>query len=611
MRTTVKAIVLAGAMTAGGAQAETARVQKYALDPVRAKANVAKVEKDLSAAGRKDARVALYTVPAMSAVKRLADTYPDDGELFAPVTWIASRGEFEPASVVMYATDGDWREVTAEVSDLVSKDGRRIPAAAVDCRIVKLWYQAGSAWYGYFADATGRTLVPELILHDENLIWTDDARKDYYVRYENEDGARRYQWMSSRFEVTDYKFDNQANQSLIKDAETLQPFVLNRGEFKQLLATIHVPKGQASAVYRGTIALKCGGRVLAEVAARCRVLPLDLPEPKTQYDPDKGFYLCLYGTGTRNEKVIKDLADHNCLTPMGFPKVDPMNPRGLERDKALAERYGLLTRPILFGVEGCGIVNWSATSTPQHEARIAALSNTVARTRALAIEKLGHTDFFSYGVDEGGPATIRGERDAWRTVHEAGGKVGVTSYAWRELLYALDLLIIPGMPVERREREVKLFHDANPAALCGWYANPHCGPENPDYFRRIHGLTAWQAGYDVSLNYSWWRNNWNDMAVPYEPGLRAIITVYGAKDTVLDTLAWEGIREGLDDIRYATLAKQLALKCAAAADGNVQLKGRRVLSWLAYWDGYRDDPDAFRAEAVNYILEMNGLLGAK
>ena len=50
--------------------------------------------------------------------------------------------------------------------------------------------------------------------------------------------------------------------------------------------------------------------------------------------------------------------------------------------------------------------------------------------------------------------------------------------------------------------------------------------------------------------------------------------------------------------RYATLCKNLALKAAASSDGDALLKGRRVLSFLAYWDGYRSDPSAFRAECI-------------
>ena len=600
-------LALAHCARAAAADETAAFRQRYRLDPAKAKANAARVAQDLAAAGKKGAPAAFYAIPAMGAVKHLADTYPSDGALFAPLSWVAAQGEFEPASLVIYPL-ADHDGVVAQVSDLAGKAGK-IPASAIDLRVVKLWYQGGSAWYGYFADATQRTLVPELILHDENLIRTDDATRDYYVRYENEEGGRRYAWMSARFEVTDYSFNNQANQGLVKDAATLQPFVLNKGEFKQILATVHVPAGQAPGVYRGTLALRdAKGADLGSLEMRLRVLPFALPEPATSYNPDKGFYLCLYGTGSRNPNIVRDLADHNCKNPMGFPSINPMNPGGLDRDIALAKEFGINTRPLFAGVPGVGKAVWGRNPSPTDLAELERLRDTIAKTRALSLEKLGHTDFYSYGIDEGGPGTIRAERDAWRIAHEAGGKVGVTSFSHRELLFALDLMILPGLPAEGREKEVRLFHDANPASLCGWYANPHCGPESPDYFRRIHGLTAWQAGYDVSLNYCWWRNNWNDMAVPYEPNLRAIVSVYGAADGVLDTLAWEGIREGLDDIRYATLCKQLATKAAASSDGDVMLKGRRVLSFLAYWDGYRSDPNAFRAECINHILSLDSAL---
>ena len=170
------------------------------------------------------------------------------------------------------------------------------------------------------------------------------------------------------------------------------------------------------------------------------------------------------------------------------------------------------------------------------------------------------------------------------------------------------MMLLPSMPGDRRVEEVKKFHEANPASLCGWYANPHTSPECPDYIRRINGLLPWHTGYDVSCNYAWWRNNWNDMATPYEPELRGLVHVYGTKDAVLNTLAWEGIREGVNDIRYATLAKELALKAAESDNGDVLLFGRRVLSFLAYWDVWREDPDAFRLECINYILKMVEML---
>lgn len=583
--------------------------QRYTLDPAKARQNASRVAKDLADAKAGNAVLAVYEIPALSATQRMPDRYPEDGRLFGPLSWIASRDEFEPASFLLY-TKKDQDAVELKVSDLKGKAGT-IPASAIDFRVVKLWFQSGSAWYGYFADATGRTLVPELLLNDENLIRTDDKTKDYYVRYENTDGDRRYAWMSSKFETTDYRFDNQANQGLIKDADTLQPFVLNTGEFKQIFATIHVPAKAAAGVYTGEIEIRSKDGHLAKLPMRVRVLPIDLPEPKTAYDADKNFFLCLYGTASRNPKILRNLAEHNAKNPMGFPRIDVMNPQGLEDDVALAKETGINTRPIFSGSDNVGLAIWSNPISKPDQAKLDTLKSTIEKTRNLARKVLGHTDFYSYGIDEGGPGAIRAQRPAWRMAHEAGGKIMVTSYTWRELLFSLDYLIVPGMPVESREQEVRLFHESNPDALVGWYANPHSGPENPDYFRRIHGLSAWKAGYDVSANYCWWRNNWNDMAVPYEPNLRAIVAVYGAADGVIDTLAWEGIREGLDDIRYATLLKDLATQAASSDDGDILLKGRRALSFLAYWDGYRDDPDAFRAECVNYILGLNAALNAK
>ena len=40
---------------------------------------------------------------------------------------------------------------------------------------VLVWYQNGNAWNSYFADP-GLTLVPELLVHDENLIRVDRVR---------------------------------------------------------------------------------------------------------------------------------------------------------------------------------------------------------------------------------------------------------------------------------------------------------------------------------------------------------------------------------------------------------------------------------------------------
>jgi len=388
--------------------------------------------------------------------------------------------------------------------------------------------------------------------------------------------------------------------------------VLNPDEFKQFFVTVGVPREARDGIYTGNLDLLAEGRVIGSIPVRLRVLPFNLPGPKTYYNQAKNFYVSLYGTAARNPKILRNLADHNALNSMGFPDLNPMNPARFEADAALAREVGIATRPLFRSAPSANITSSQDNPTGEQLLRLRILRKQIADAAELCERVLGHTDFYSYGVDEGGPDTIRAERAAWRTAHDAGGKVMVSSHPRQRLLFALDYMVMPGMPCEERELEIRKFHEANPDSLTGWYANPHSGPENPDYFRRIHGMMAYKGGYDLSSNYCWWRNNWNDMATPYESYLRNLTMVQATRDDVLDSLAWEGIREGLDDIRYATKLKQLALQALQSKDGDTMLLGRRALGYLAYWDEKRGDMDAYRYEAINYILQMaKALKGGK
>ena len=602
------AATMLGTLSAAGAQGEAFR-QTYPVASETAAKNRRLIARDIEGAseGWKRSPALYYVVPPMSDIPRTPDRYPEDGVALGPVEVIAAKGEFEPASLVITSREPIDR-FTIRARDLQGPAGAQIPASALDIKLIKVWYQSGAAWYGYFADALGRRLVPELLVNDEDLIRVDCETRDNYVRYNNADGSVHHQWMSANFMVVNYGKANQANLALIKDAETLQPVVLNPDEFKQFFVTVGVPGDARDGIYTGELDLLAEGRVIGSVPVRLRVLPFELPQPKTYYDQAKPFYLSLYGTYARNPKILRNLVEHNALNSMGFPDLNPMNPDQFETDAALAREVGIATRPLFRSAPSANIRSDQDNPTGEQQLRLKVLRKQITDAAELCERVLGHTDFYSYGVDEGGPDTIRAERAAWRTAHDAGGKVMVSSHPRQRLLFALDYMVMPGMPCEERELEIRKFHEANPDSLTGWYANPHSGPENPDYFRRIHGMMAYKGGYDVSSNYCWWRNNWNDMATPYEPYLRNLTMVQATRDDVLDSLAWEGVREGLDDIRYATKLKQLALQAMQGEDGDTMLLGRRALGYLAYWDEKRGDLNAHRYETINYILRMQKAL---
>ena len=94
-----------------------------------------------------------------------------------------------------------------------------------------------------------------------------------------------------------------------------------------------------------------------------------------------------------------------------------------------------------------------------------------------------------------------------------------------------------------------------------------------------------------------------------ESNLRGLMLCYPQDDDVLDTLAWEGVREALDDIRYATLLRRLAKKAAASSDYKVANRGRIALQFFADIESTLDDPAALRREMIRHILDLLPLTG--
>ena len=94
------------------------------------------------------------------------------------------------------------------------------------------------------------------------------------------------------------------------------------------------------------------------------------------------------------------------------------------------------------------------------------------------------------------------------------------------------------------------------------YANPQAGCEEPETYRRNFGLLLDRNDYDGGMTFAYYwvggrrSDDWNDFT---HETYRAHNFVYPTVDGVIDTIQWEGYREGIDDLRYlATLRKAIA-----------------------------------------------------
>jgi hypothetical protein len=81
--------------------------------------------------------------------------------------------------------------------------------------------------------------------------------------------------------------------------------------------------------------------------------------------------------------------------------------------------------------------------------------------------------------------------------------------------------------------------------------------ENPEIYRKNFGFTLWNDGYDGAMDYAYQdtcgQSIWNDFD---DINYRDHVFAYPTSNGVIDTIQWEGWREGVDDTRYlATLMK--------------------------------------------------------
>ena len=96
---------------------------------------------------------------------------------------------------------------------------------------------------------------------------------------------------------------------------------------------------------------------------------------------------------------------------------------------------------------------------------------------------------------------------------------------------------------------------------------------------------------------------WSDWC---ERKYKAHNMVYPTGDGVIDTLQWEGYREGIDDVRYLNVLIEEVKK---ANDSQIVKKeAQKFLEELKKGDINRDieDMDTLRLKIIDYIMKLKG-----
>ncbi len=557
------------------------------------------------------AKIIYYSVPAMSDLQRMPDVYPLDGTPMSPVRIIMARDEYEPGSFLIYPLE-NLGKVELKLTEFRTADGKVLPAEKLDLKVIKIWYQNGNGWYSYFGD-TGLKLVPELLLNDEDLIKVDTENEQNYARLTEKDGTVSYTWISAPVDIDKrhyYPFWRSAEpfQSMkpnFADADKIKPVTLEQGKFKQFFLTVHADKDQAPGLYKGAVSLVKNGAQIGTVPVAVRILPFALPQPHTYADTDKPFLVSSYSYISFDQFLSRNGGDYDLMEKQFIAVFENQvkHNQNMHMLRANAKQYehtytidmlkrsGMRTDYLMGG----GPTNMNSLLDMRHDAKM---------LRDYYMKQVGHTNvFFGYG-DEPPVSWVRNNISLFKIYKKEGLKFFIAGgdQVFYSAGYLYDFYNTAHWPESRDV--TRKWNDIGKTFLA-WYAQQHVGSENPAYNRRQNGIAPYLANFSALCNYAHHFGPYNDRSYTYKP----MVYAYGSGNGVIDTIQWEGFREGVDDIRYATALKRLAKEAADSPDMDIQNAGRAALQYLAELDPETGDMNEMRLEMIHRILSLRKMLG--
>lgn len=540
-----------------------------------------------------DPPAAVYVIPAITDEKVLPGSYLPPKLISNRLTIKASPGEYEPASfVVRFLTNIDSVEVAA--SDL-SGPGEAIPSSNVDIRIVKCWYQAGTG-QDVSGDVNGKFFTPELLLKNDSLVKVEGEENYVWNR-----AVGDYTWISQQAPVNINSISRR--ELSIHDADRLQPVDIPVNSNKQFWVTVKIPDGQAAGSYKGTIQIVTGDTTIATLQIELEVLPIRLTEPYYaasiyywgQLEEDFSGISTKSKNETQLRAELRNMYEHGITNPQTGTQ---QNDAKLGQVLSWRQELGMTAQPLFITSYLFDYIN-----PPQAAAELDALKAKVGRIIQLA-RQYGATDVYFYGIDEAtDPDILKAERPTFQAIHEAGGKVYISGLGWENTVFTVvgdivDLFVASTKPIIA---ESARWHSAGAQVVS--YANPQGGVEKPETYRRNYGLLLWQSNYDGTMNFAYqWSdgtNPWNDFDAGGET--RDHNFTYPTDNGVIDTIQWEGLREGIDDIRYLTT---LLETIEAAKDYKDTSAAESWLHNLKSVDLESSDLDVLRHEIIGHIISL-------
>lgn len=387
--------------------------------------------------------------------------------------------------------------------------------------------------------------------------------------------------------------------------------------------TLTAPVGAPAGTYAGKVTVTSAGRAALELPLEIEVLPFTLRRPTDRW------WLLYADVGRwRNmseEQILAELRDYRrhgmdglVEVILGQPDLSRLQEGVVAYDASSYRRYATLA--LQAGMAGPHVVN-SAAAWPVNEALGTgvnlgegvwpqAVKDGVAAVAKAAVEATRDVPapWYYYGVDEPTGDNTYAIQD-YQCWHAGGARTYATFYNLGFLEKAAEFLTAPCfvsglISHEERSREARETCAKTGAEFwwygTGSYVNPFPQEGFVWHNRYGAGLLFWKSGAKAEVSWTFCRphedvfNDFDGSAVnPAEPKEQATAYPhllrpddYSTYQGAIPTLAWEGLREGVDDYLYLhTLTETIAAAKASPQEAVRTLASDAEAEMQALVDG--------------------------
>jgi cysteine-rich repeat protein len=572
-------------------------VYNYVLSPDQIQSNY---KTELESYHQISSGQTIYVYPTITNNIVFPDTVLPNKYISNNISVDGSPGEYRSASFVIRPSE-NITSVTATISNLTGSGGT-INNNAVDIRVVKTWYQAGIA----VTETKNKILTPELLLKDDSLIKVENDEN--YLKLT----SGNYVWISNDEKKTGSTIIKVGDMP-VQDSGTLLPVDIPATINKQFWITIKIPDTVNAGTYNGTIQLNSSSGKIGTLQLELKVLPIRLKTPILDYSLfyngrldnnwPEGSISSEFKSETQMRAELKNMFNHGVNNPTVFqgsasPNPDktwytPYQESYSESDEKLLDK--VLTMRKNAGMKGS--LFFVALSHACCTGDLSKIKNMIKYLLNF-ISQYGINELYVYGHDE--QSITSKDRTEIFAVHEAGGKVFNSEYVAGAADSAADILDLVNASGTPDASLAAKYHSYGHKIYS--YNNPQSGIERPETYRRNFGLLLWQKDYDGTILWAYqtsFGSVWNDF--DYSTWRDENFT-YPTINGVIDTIQWEGFREGVNDVRYLSTLLDVIKK--AKASGKNTSAAEAWVANLKNSNLANSNLDNVRSNMIDYILSL-------